>query len=105
MLAHAPPFPLTVDYYSEDHSITAEDEKMILLALEQRHRVRHLRLTMSVQNLQNLVMAIDGEFPVLEYLIMDPWTNLKEDTPLMLPETLQAPHLRHFMLGSFACPK
>ncbi|KAI0268569.1 hypothetical protein BGY98DRAFT_1101433 [Russula aff. rugulosa BPL654] len=104
MLAHAPPLPLTVDYYSED-SITAEDENRILLALEQRHRVRHLRLTMSVQNLQKLVMAIDGEFPILEYLIMDPWTNLKEDTPLMLPETLQAPHLRHFMLGSFACPK
>jgi hypothetical protein len=23
---------------------------------------------------------------------------------LMLPETLQAPHIRHLMLGSFACP-
>jgi hypothetical protein len=50
-------------------------------------------------------MEIDGEFPILEYLIMDSRTNFKEDTPLMLPETLQAPHLRHFMLGSFACPK
>jgi hypothetical protein len=47
-------------------------------------------------------MAIEEEFPILEYLIVDPFT--KDDTPLMLPETLQAPHLRHFMLGSFACP-
>jgi hypothetical protein len=100
MLAHSPPLPLTVDYRSRD-GITAEDEEGILLALEQRHRVRHLRLAFPVRN-QKLVMAIEEEFPILEYLIVNPST--KEDTPLVLPETLQAPHLRHFMLGSFACP-
>jgi hypothetical protein len=102
MLAHSPPLPLTVDYYSED-GIIAEEEEGILLALEQRHRVRHLRLLLPNQILQKLVMAIDEEFPILEYLIVDPYTS-KDDTALMLPETLQAPHLRHFMLGSFACP-
>jgi hypothetical protein len=86
---------------SEDDT-TAEDEEGILLALEQRHRVRHLRLGFPVQNLPKLVMAIDEEFPILEYLIVDPST--KDDTPLVLPETLQAPHLRHFTLVGFACP-
>jgi len=71
MLAHSPPLPLTVDYRSEN-GVTAEDEEGILLALEQRHRVRHLRLIFPVQNLQKLVMAIDEEFPILEYLIVDP---------------------------------
>src|SRR5713101_7503145 len=69
MLAHSPPLPLTVDYGSED-DITAEDEEGILLALEQRHRVRHLRLGFPVQNLQKLIVAIDEEFPILEYLIV-----------------------------------
>ena len=68
MLAHSPPLPLTVDYCSED-GITTKDEEGILLALEQRHRVRQLRLIFPVQNLQKLVMAIDEEFPILEYLI------------------------------------
>jgi hypothetical protein len=48
MLAHSPPLPLTVDYGSKD-GITAEDEEGILLALEQRHRVRHLSLVLPAQ--------------------------------------------------------
>jgi hypothetical protein len=101
MLAHSPPLPLTVDYGSKD-GIAVEDEEEILLALEQRHRVRHLRLAFPVQNLQKLVKAIDEEFPILEYLIVGPPT--KDSTALMLPETLQAPHLRHIALSGFACP-
>ncbi|KAF8493688.1 hypothetical protein F5888DRAFT_1891233 [Russula emetica] len=101
MLAHSPPLPLTVDYGSED-DITAEDEEGILLALEQRHRLRHLRLVFPVQNLQKLVMATDLEFPILEYLIVSP--SGRNGTVLILPETLQAPHLHHLMLKGFACP-
>jgi hypothetical protein len=101
MLAHSPPFPLTVDYCSED-DIIAEDEEGILLALEQRHRIRHLRLLFPVQKLRKLIMAIDEEFPVLEYLIMG--SPLEDNTALVLPETLQAPNLHHLALGGFACP-
>ncbi|KAF8496767.1 hypothetical protein F5888DRAFT_1803941 [Russula emetica] len=50
--------------FHSDDGITAEDEEGILLALEQRHRVRHLRLLLPVQNLRKLVMAIDEEFPI-----------------------------------------
>ena len=111
MLAHSPLalLPLTVDYVGQD-GISAEDEEGILLALEQRHRVRHIRLLFPVQNLQNLVMAIDDEFPILEYMIiehrhdnLDNDNNLN-DTVLMLPETLQAPDLHHLALNGFACP-
>ena len=101
MLFHSPPLPLTVDYSSEG-GITTGDEEGILLALEQRDRVRHLRLFFPVQNLQKLVTAIDKEFPILEYLIVEPWA--KDNTAFMLPETLQAPNLRHLMLRGFACP-
>ncbi|KAF8493696.1 hypothetical protein F5888DRAFT_1908565 [Russula emetica] len=101
MLAHSPPLPLTVDYSSED-GITAKDEEGVLLALEQRDRLRHLRLAFPVRDLQKLVMAIDEEFPILEYLILVPW--VADSTALMLPESLQAPHLRHLMLRGFACP-
>ena len=102
MLAHSPPLPLAVDYDSED-GITTEDEKGIFLALEKRHRVRHLRLFFPVQKLQKFFAAIDGEFPILEHLILNRWA--KDSTAsLMLPEALQAPHLRHLMLRGFAHP-
>jgi hypothetical protein len=101
MLAHSPPLPLTIDYIGED-GIVGEVEEGIMLALEQRDRVRHVRLLFPVRNLQRLVMAIDGEFPILEYLILQPW--VADSTALMLPETLQAPNLRHLTLRGFTCP-
>ena len=100
VLAHSPHLPLTVDYMDRD-GITAEDEEGFLLALKQRHRVRHLRLFFPEQILQRLVVAIEGEFPILEYLIVEPRA---ESTALMLPETLQTPNLHHLTLFGFVCP-
>src|SRR5258708_10402245 len=101
MLAHSPSLPLTVEYVSND-SITAEDEEGMMLALQQRDRVRHLRLFYPFRDLRKLVVAIDEEFPILEYLDLQPWDV--ESTALMLPDTLQAPRLRHLLLRGFACP-
>ena len=101
MLAHSPTLPLTVDYIGKG-GITAEDEEGLLLALQQRHRVRHLRVALPVQNLRKLVMAIDEEFPILEYLIVGSSTD--DGSALMLPGTLQAPNLLHLTLSGFACP-
>ena len=43
-------------------------------------------------------MAIDGEYPILEYLILeDPHED--DSTVLILPETLQTPHLRHLAIN------
>jgi hypothetical protein len=99
MLAHSPPLPLVIDYSGDDEDtvITAEDEEAILLALEQRDRVRRIRLFLPVLKLQKLVMAIDGEYPILEYLILlDPTKD--KSTVLILPETLQIPHLRQLTI-------
>ena len=95
MLAHSPPLPLVIDYECRD--ITAKDEKAIILALEQRDRVRRIRLNLPVLKLQKLIMAIDEEYPILEYLIL---MGLPKDktTFLTLPETLQTPHLRHLVI-------
>jgi hypothetical protein len=64
MLVYSPPLPLVIDYEDddEDTDITAEDEEAIILALAQRDRVRRIRLGIPVLKLQQLIMAIDGEF-------------------------------------------
>ena len=101
MLAYSPPLPLIIDYPSIDRDIAAEDEEGIILALEQRDRVRRIRLGMPVPNMEKLIMAIDEEYPVLEYLIMAPSMEDKS-TVMKLPGTFQAPHLRHILLRGFA---
>jgi hypothetical protein len=102
MLAHSPPhLPLVVDYYHEDSDVDTEDEEILILALEQRDRVRHIRLRMEIRNLQRLMVAISEEYPILESLII-----ITSDRPpsLTLPERLQAPHLHHLVLSGFALP-
>jgi hypothetical protein len=96
MLAHSPPLPLVIDYQGTD--ITAEDGEAIILALEQRDRVRRIRIDIPFLQLQKLIMAIDGEYPTLEYLMLaDPTKEMS--TVLILPGTLQTPHLRHLAIG------
>jgi hypothetical protein len=104
MLAHSPPLPLVIDYgyFDHDGDLIEEDEEEIILALEQRERVRYIRLIIPVLNLQNLIMAIDEEYPTLEYLILSP--QIEDNTSIILPKTLQAPHLRHFALFDLALP-
>ena len=96
MLKHSPLLPLIIDYGDEDREVTAQDEEGILLALRRRRRVRRIRLGSHISKLRKLVMAIDGEFPVLEYLYIKPVTN--DDNGLILPETFRAPNLRRFAL-------
>ena len=96
MLAHSPPLPLVIDFQYYD--ITAEDEEAIILALEQRDRVRRIRFNhIPVLNLQKLITTVDGEYPTLEYLILaDPPED--KNKVLILPETLQTPRLRHLAI-------
>ena len=102
MLPHLPPLPLVIDHINKDHEIAPADEDTILLALQQRDRVRRIRLLMPIQSLQKLTAAMHEEFPILEYLYMSPPT--KEDSSLTLPGTFRAPRLRHLLLRSFAIP-
>ena len=95
MLAQSPPLPLVIDYRGTD--ITPEDEEAIILALAQRDRVRRIRFYLPVLKLQRFIVAIDREYPILECLILDgPFEE--RSTVLILPETLQTPHLRHLMI-------
>jgi hypothetical protein len=95
MLAHSPPLPLVIDFEGTD--LTAEDEEAIILTLAQRDRVRRIRFCLPVLKLQKLIMAIDGEYPILEYLVLwDPPED--ESTVSILPETLQTPNLRHLAI-------
>jgi hypothetical protein len=57
---------------------------------------------MPVQTLRRLINAIDKDFPMLEYLYIEP-LNM-QDTRLSLPESLQAQGLRHLVLVNFAFP-
>jgi hypothetical protein len=104
MLAYSPPLPLIIDYLDEHNKIAAEDEAGMMLALQQRDRVRRIRLRMSsVPTLQRFIMALDEEFPILGYLyiVSSPATLI---TRLILPKTFHAPHLRHLILRNFAFP-
>jgi hypothetical protein len=104
MLAHSPPLPLIIDHLDKGHTITAKDEERITLALRYRERVRHIRLRMPVVNLQRIIEAMHGEFPILESLcIAPPPKHAASGTNLVLPESFRAPHLRHLLLGNAVC--
>ena len=103
MLAHSPPLPIIIDYIDQRHGVTADEEAGIVLALQQRDRVRRIRLVMPVPELQRVIVTMDEEFPRLEYLYIGPRTVTKHTTGLVLPETFQA-HLRHLILTNFAFP-
>ena len=104
ILAHSPPFPLIIDYLDQNHHITAEDEEGIILALQHRDRVRRIRLENPIPKLQRLVNALDGEFPILEYLYIDHQPAFEYNPNLIFPETFRTPHLRHLVLMYLAIP-
>jgi hypothetical protein len=58
MLAHSPPLPLVVDYYYEDSNMNTEDEEGLFLALEQRDRVRRIRLRIGIPNLPRFIWPL-----------------------------------------------
>ena len=98
MLAHSPPLPLVLGYFTKGRNLTTEDEEGIILALKHRDRVRRVRFSSAV--MQKLFVAMDEEYPVLEYL----YITRPNETISRLSETLQAPHLRNLSLKGFAFP-
>jgi hypothetical protein len=110
MLAHSPPaIPLIIDHFDDRYQdLTAEDEKGILLALQHRDRVRRIRILKPTPILQKTIIALDGEFPILEFLLIWHQRYSKPKVkPIMnfnLPETFRAPHLRRLLLKNFTTP-
>ncbi|KAI0289071.1 hypothetical protein BC826DRAFT_1034224 [Russula brevipes] len=95
MLAHSPPLPLVLDYIDRDREATLEDETGILAALRHRDRVRRIRLSVPASNFQKLVASMDGEFPTLEHLCLEPQIDADD---------VLAPLLRHLILVDLAFP-
>ena len=109
MLAHSPSVPLIIDHIDDEYHVLApEDEEGIILALQHRDRVRRIRIRKSVSILQKLVVALDGEFPILDHLLI---VNRRSYRPLIdcttnlnFPETFRAPQLRQLLIDNFATP-
>ncbi|KAH9955481.1 hypothetical protein BC827DRAFT_1158220 [Russula dissimulans] len=85
---------------SPSHSITTEDEEGIKLVLQYHDHVHHIRLLIPLPNLQKVIVALDNEFPILEWLYIQPPT--KENASLILPKSFGAPHLCLLKLSNFA---
>ena len=103
MLTHSPHLPLVVDYSKKGRDITTDDEEGIIFVLKQRERVLRVRLRLPVTGLQKFVAAMDEEYPILQFLVIGIPVEDKS-TILILPETLQAPHLRSLYLRGSALP-
>ena len=110
MLAHSPPaVPLIIDHFDDNYrDLNAEDEQGIILALQHRDRVRRIRILKPILILQKLITALDGEFPILEFLLIEYQRYhrpvIGNITGLNLPETFRAPHLRQLVLKNFTIP-
>ena len=61
-----------------------------------RDRLRSVCLSMPIPSLQKLVASLGDEFPMLQYLRIEPLTRC--NTHLILP-TFEVPHLRHLILN------
>ena len=105
MLANSPQLPLVIGHLDEYDAITTDDEDGIILALQHRDRVRRIRLRIPIPNLRKLIIALDGEFPILEFLSISYSTSTDtQDMSLNIPGAFRAPDLRHLFLMSFAIP-
>jgi len=102
MLARSPPFPLIINHFPIHPTTTAEVEGRILLALKHHDRVRRIRLRVHDPPSMGFIEAINEEFPLLEYLHIQP--QKMPNTELSLPSTLRAPRLRHLVLHNFTFP-
>jgi len=103
ILARTPPLPLGIDHCSYGR-ITAQEEENLLFALQHRDRVRVIRLEMQTPDLKKLIMAMSGEFPMLECLVITPTITSTPHASFILPATFQAPRLRRLRLSNPAPP-
>ena len=102
MLAHSPPLPLIVFHSDQHHNLTMEEEEGITFTLRCCDRIQRIYLEMPAPSLQKIIPAIDGQFPMLQYLsIMPPTIHI---AGLALPSTFEAPQLRLLNLKHFTSP-
>ena len=99
MLECSPALPIVLDYAHQTRRWTVADEEGILLALQHRARVRCIRLFVPRLREGKLFMAIETEFPVLEYLYVGISSLMEVRPGLEIPHSFQALHLCHLALS------
>ncbi|KAN0141532.1 hypothetical protein V8E53_000777 [Lactarius tabidus] len=102
MISHSPPLPVIIYYPGIPSEISAADKEGALFALQQRERVRRIHVEAPSAILSNIFKAIDGEFPILERLVLR--LQKESRTGSVLPEKLRAPLLHHLTLSNIALP-
>ena len=102
-LSHLPPLPLDIRYSGDMKPISGRDKDNILLGLQQHGRVCSISLVAPSSYLRIWLEPMDRPYPRLEYLSL--LSSAKDSTNPMLPETLQAPDLRHLTLHGIGLPK
>lgn len=68
MLKHSPQLHLIVDY-GVLHTLSAKDEKGVLLALQSHDRIRYIDINPSPDFSEKLFAVMNVPFPVLEHLV------------------------------------
>ena len=101
MLECFPTVPIVLDYSHESLHWTVENADGIMLALQQRARIRRIRLVVTPTYESELVKAIDMEFPMLEYLFIGLSDRGEFQPVLEINHTFQAPRLRHLALTKY----
>ena len=102
-LAHLPPLPLIIDYWDRTRTMAQKDEDNIHLGLQQHGHVRRVAIRAPSPNLRMWLGQMNQLFPRLGDLSL--LSSTMEEIILMLPETLQAPDLRHLSLHGIGLPK
>jgi hypothetical protein len=100
-LCHLPPLPLDIAYRNP---VTPQDEEGILLAFQQRERIRQVLLQTTSPSLQKLLVHMHEPFPRLEQLSLLPTTEENIMLSLRLPGTFLAPNLRRLVFSGVGLP-
>ena len=104
MLGHLPPIPLFIDYSDITRTMTSTDDDNIRLGLERHDRVRRVDLQAPSSSFHPWLLRMNQLFPRLEDLSLLSTTTETEEMSPVLPETLQAPDLRHLSLHGIGLP-
>jgi hypothetical protein len=105
MLAHSPPLPLIIHFVDPGpkYDLPPNYGDGLILALNHPDRVRRIRLWTAADQLQSVITAIDGEFPILEHLDLHLYNfpdTRHADVTLRL--AFRAPRLRHILSSNLA---
>ena len=101
-LSHLPRLPLVIDCSDKTGTITRKDEDNVHVGLQRHGRVLRATLRAPPSSLRMWLKPMNKLFPRLEDLSL--FSTTIEEAYLMLPETLQAPNLRHLALHGIALP-